>query len=85
MFVFLALFVFVLVEGGDINRQSIIFNAKTPNVFYCPQVYITIKNEAKNVQNNYINSFCLVLVFPFSCILLYPCEVVYTDQFKFSN
>ena len=26
------------VLAGDINRQSIIFNEKTPDVFYCPQV-----------------------------------------------
>merc|ERR1712183_1168259 len=25
------------VLAGDINRQSIIFNEKTPDVFYCPQ------------------------------------------------
>eukprot|EP00092_Neocalanus_flemingeri_P012364 GFUD01013331.1.p1 GENE.GFUD01013331.1~~GFUD01013331.1.p1 ORF type:complete len:138 (+),score=34.89 GFUD01013331.1:113-526(+) len=25
------------VEGGDLNRQSIIFNENTPDVFYCPQ------------------------------------------------
>ena len=24
--------------AGDINRQSIVFNDKTPDVFYCPQV-----------------------------------------------
>lgn len=23
--------------AGDINRQSIVFNEKTPDVFYCPQ------------------------------------------------
>ena len=28
------------VLAGDINRQSIIFNEKTPDVFYCPQVII---------------------------------------------
>ena len=28
----------VLVESGDLNRQSIIFNENTPDVFYCPQV-----------------------------------------------
>ena len=27
-----------LVSAGDINRQSIIFNENTPDVFYCPQV-----------------------------------------------
>merc|ERR1712106_1169990 len=27
----------VLVKGGDLNRQSIIFNENTPDVFYCPQ------------------------------------------------
>ena len=27
------------VLAGDINRQSIIFNEKTPDVFYCPQVF----------------------------------------------
>merc|ERR1712029_724452 len=27
----------LLVDAGDINRQSIIFNEKTPDVFYCPQ------------------------------------------------
>merc|ERR1711982_289980 len=26
-----------LVSAGDINRQSIIFNENTPDVFYCPQ------------------------------------------------
>ena len=26
------------VLAGDINRQSIIFNEATPDVFYCPQV-----------------------------------------------
>ena len=26
------------VECGDLNRQSIIFNENTPDVFYCPQV-----------------------------------------------
>jgi len=28
---------FVCAYGGDMNRQSIIFNDKTPDVFYCPQ------------------------------------------------
>ena len=28
----------VVVQGGDLNRQSIIFNENTPDVFYCPQV-----------------------------------------------
>jgi hypothetical protein len=37
MFVFVLLAVCLCVEGGDINRQSIIFNDKTPDVFYCPQ------------------------------------------------
>ena len=27
-----------LATAGDINRQSIIFNENTPDVFYCPQV-----------------------------------------------
>ena len=27
-----------LATAGDINRQSIIFNEDTPDVFYCPQV-----------------------------------------------
>ena len=27
-----------LASAGDINRQSIIFNEDTPDVFYCPQV-----------------------------------------------
>jgi len=27
----------VCVQCGDLNRQSIIFNEKTPDVFYCPQ------------------------------------------------
>jgi len=27
----------VVVQGGDLNRQSIIFNENTPDVFYCPQ------------------------------------------------
>jgi len=27
----------VCVLCGDLNRQSIIFNEKTPDVFYCPQ------------------------------------------------
>merc|ERR1711878_223295 len=26
-----------LANAGDINRQSIIFNENTPDVFYCPQ------------------------------------------------
>merc|ERR1711897_117269 len=26
-----------LATAGDINRQSIIFNENTPDVFYCPQ------------------------------------------------
>jgi len=26
-----------VVMGGDLNRQSIIFNENTPDVFYCPQ------------------------------------------------
>ena len=30
--------VLYLVSAGDINRQSIIFNENTPDVFYCPQV-----------------------------------------------
>ena len=29
------------VLAGDINRQSIIFNEKTPDVFYCPQVSVS--------------------------------------------
>ena len=29
-----------LAAAGDINRQSIIFNEKTPDVFYCPQVSV---------------------------------------------
>ena len=36
MFCFLA---FLAVAGAsDLNRQSIIFNENTPDVFYCPQV-----------------------------------------------
>lgn len=27
----------VTAMAGDINRQSIVFNEKTPDVFYCPQ------------------------------------------------
>ena len=27
------------VSGNDLNRQSIIFNENTPDVFYCPQVW----------------------------------------------
>ena len=30
------------VLAGDINRQSIIFNEKTPDVFYCPQVRLIL-------------------------------------------
>lgn len=29
--------IMVLVHGGDINRQSIVFYEDTPEVFYCPQ------------------------------------------------
>ena len=31
-----------LAAAGDINRQSIIFNENTPDVFYCPQVHQTL-------------------------------------------
>ena len=31
-----------LTWAGDINRQSIIFNENTPDVFYCPQVHQTL-------------------------------------------
>ena len=34
----LVLAISTTVLAGDINRQSIIFNEKTPDVFYCPQV-----------------------------------------------
>jgi hypothetical protein len=39
----LALLVAVVLMAGsgmtaDLNRQAIIFNEKTPGVFYCPQV-----------------------------------------------
>ena len=33
------------VLAGDINRQSIIFNENTPDVFYCPQVKKTSKRH----------------------------------------
>ena len=34
-----------LAAAGDINRQSIIFNENTPDVFYCPQVKKTSKRH----------------------------------------
>ena len=34
----LVLAISTTVLAGDINRQSIIFNENTPDVFYCPQV-----------------------------------------------
>ncbi|XP_022194995.2 uncharacterized protein LOC111052568 isoform X2 [Nilaparvata lugens] len=33
----LALVMVVLVEAGDMMRKSIVFDKKTPGVFYCPQ------------------------------------------------
>jgi hypothetical protein len=43
----LALLVAVVAMAGpgmtaDLNRQAIIFNEKTPGVFYCPQVYVMV-------------------------------------------
>merc|ERR1711963_1050909 len=36
-FIILVSSLLCLVSAGDINRQSIIFNENTPDVFYCPQ------------------------------------------------
>ena len=29
--------IFIVVNGDDLNRQSIVFYDETPDVFYCPQ------------------------------------------------
>jgi hypothetical protein len=34
----LVLVMAALAGASDLNRQSIIFNENTPDVFYCPQV-----------------------------------------------
>lgn len=31
------------VQAGDLNRQAIIFNEGSPDLFYCPQVVLNIR------------------------------------------
>ena len=50
----LLLAIFNTVLAGDINRQSIIFNEKTPDVFYCPQVIIVPGRQNFLCIQNYI-------------------------------
>ena len=42
---------FYTVQAGDLNRQAIIFNEGSPDLFYCPQVeFSVVINLLKQLQ-----------------------------------
>ena len=55
--------IFIVVNGDDLNRQSIVFYDETPDVFYCPQekpVSLEGKKMFDYLQINYEGIFILV-------------------------
>ena len=51
--------IFIVVNGDDLNRQSIVFYDETPDVFYCPQEK-PVSLEGKKIFGfrSFTNQFC---------------------------
>ena len=55
--------IFIVVNGDDLNRQSIVFYDETPDVFYCPQEK-PVSLEGKKIFGFHLlkNYFCKTII-----------------------